>query len=236
MTLSGLKDFILKRMLVAYLTLIPSVIYAVISQSSLSIGIFIVSLILVLVGTWIMFGKFEEERLTDFTKKLEVLLEQLEDKITNPAYIYSLPSIALEIARNKEVLGNTKAWDKLLTKHSEDLTNNMIALSKRIESDKKQFRAHLREFCQTLTSTQKFKKDFYDMFHETRHLVVYYSSSEFKRKYDRVSDEYNRYMDKVKIFSDDVKANFSESLEESMTEHIKGFNELFPSAPISQPR
>jgi hypothetical protein len=91
-------------MLVTYLTLIPSVIYAVISQSSLSIGIFIVSLILVLVGTWIMFGKFEEERLTDFTKKLEVLLEQLEDKITNPAYIYSLPSIALEIARNKEVL------------------------------------------------------------------------------------------------------------------------------------
>jgi hypothetical protein len=131
---------------------------------------------------------------------------------------------------------NTQAWDKLLTKHSEDLTNNMIALSKRIEANRKQFRAYLNDFRQTLTSLQKFKKSFYDMIYEARHLVVYYSSSEFKRKYDRVSEEYNRYMDKVKIFSDDVKVNFTESLDESMTEHIKGFDELFPRTPISQPR
>lgn len=221
-------------MLVTYLTLIPSVIYAVISQSSLSIWVFIISLILVLVGTWIMFGKFKEERLTDFSKKLEVLLEQLIDKIMNPAYIYSLPSVALEIARNRNV-SNSRAWDKLLTTHSEDLTNNMIALSKRIEANKKPFRVHLNDFRQTLTSVQKFKKSFYEMISEAIHLVVYYGNSEFKKKYDKTSEEYNRYMDKVKIFSDDVKVNFTESLDESGTEHIKGFGALFPETPISQP-
>lgn len=238
MTLKGFKDFVLKRMLVAYLVLIPPVLSATIlvlgvmvSQSLLSLVSFSAQFTLVLVGTWIMFRKFEEERLTDFTKKLEVLLEQLEDRITSPAYIYSLSSIALEIARNKEV-SDTQAWDKLLTKHSEDLTNNVIALSKRIEADRKQFRVHLNDVRQTLTSLKKFRKSFYDMISEARHLAVYYNSSDFKKRYERFSEEYNRCMDSLKLFSTDIQVKFAESLDENLTEHVKGFDELFRNLPI----
>ena len=228
-TLEGIKDFILRRMLVTYLTLIPSALFVVISQSLLSLGIFSVQLILVLIGTWVMHRKFDEERIIDFTKKLNIFVKELEDKVTDPAYNYSLPSIALEIARNKMVFRNTQAWDMLLTKLSEDLTNNAIALDKRIEANGKQFRIYLNGFRQTLVSLQKFKKRFYDMISEASYLGVYYNNSEFRKRYERSSEEYNRYMDKLKIFSDDIKVKFEESLDENLTEHVKGNNELFPN-------
>jgi len=36
-------------------------------------------------------------------------------------------------------------------------------------------------------------------------------------------------MDKLRIFSDEIKARFRESLDEKPTEHIQGFDKLFPS-------
>jgi hypothetical protein len=218
-------------MLVTYLTLIPSVLYVVVSQSLLSLGIFSIQLILVLVGTWVMYRKFEEERLVDlidFTKKLDIFVKELKDKVIDPAYNCSLPCIALEIARNKKVFRNTQAWDKLLTKLSEDLTNDTIALDKRIEADGKQFRIHLKGFRQTLVSMQEFKKRFYEMISEASYLGVYYNNPEFKKIYERSSEEYNRCMEKLKIFSDDIKVKFEESLDENLTERVKGYDELFP--------
>jgi hypothetical protein len=221
-------------MLVAYLTLIPTVLNAVISQSPLSVGIFSFNLILVLIGTWVMYRKFEEERLMDFTRKLNIFVKELEEKIINPAYIYSLPCIALEIARDSRVLGNTQAWDKLVTKLSEDLTNNTIALDKRTEGNGKQFRAHLNDFRGTLISLQEFKRRFYEMITEAcslpslPNLVVFWDSPEFKRRYERISEGYNKYMDKLEIFFDEVKAEFEESFDENLTEHVKEFDELFP--------
>jgi hypothetical protein len=241
MTLKGLKNFIKRHMLVTFLVLLPAGLAVVISilnitlpQSLLSLSVFCAQLICVILGTMFMYRKFEEEKPIKFTRKLDVLVEYLRDKLIDPAYNYSLPSMALEIARNKDVT-NTQAWDKLLTKHSEDLTNNIIALSKRIETNEKQFRVHLNDFRQMLISLQKFKKSFYGMISEAKHLVVYYSNSGFKNRYDRAFEEYNRHMDNIKIFSDDAKVNFSESLDESLTEHLKEFDKSFPQTPIAQP-
>jgi hypothetical protein len=219
-------------MLVTYLALIPSVLYVVVSQSLLTLGIFSIQLILVLVGTWVMYRKFVEERLVDlidFTKKLDIFVKELKDKLIDPACNYSLPCIALEIARNKKVFRDTQAWDKLLTKLSEDLTNNTSTLDKRIEADGKQFRINLNGFRQILVSMQEFKKRFYEMISEASYLGVYYNNPEFKKIYERSSEEYNRYVDKLKIFSDDIKVKFEESLDEKLTERVKGYDELFPS-------
>jgi hypothetical protein len=238
MTFEELKDFITRHMLVTYLVLLPSGLGVVISilnivvpQSLLSLSVFCTQLIFVILGTMFMYRKSEEQEPIRFSRKLDVFVENSVTKIVNPAYIYSLSSIALEIAWNKEVHG-TQAWDKLLTRHSEDLTNNVIALSKRIEADRKQFRVHLDDFRQTLTSLREFKKDFYDMISEARHLVVYYNSSEFKKRYERFSEEYNRCMDSLKLFSTDAQVKFAESLDENLTEHVKGFDELFRNLPI----
>jgi len=226
---NGLKDFLLKRMLVSYLTLIPSAVLVLISPSLLSLGIFSFTLILVLVGTAFMHREFEEEKLVESTRRLNIFVEEFNDKIGNLAYVYSLPSIALEIARDKRVVGDTQAWDKLLTKLSEDLANNGIGLTKRIEADEGQFKAHLGDFRKILDSLREFKRRFYEMFSEASYLRVYYSSLEFKNRYEKASEEYNRYMDKLKIFSDEIKARFRESLDEKLTEHIQGFDKLFPS-------
>lgn len=230
----GFKDFLLKRMLVTYLTLIPSAVLVLFSPSLLSLGIFSFTLILVLVGTVLMHRKFEEEKLVESTRRLNIFVEEFNDKIGNLAYVYSLPSIALEIARDRRVLVDTQAWDKLLTKLSEDLANNGIELTKRIEADEGKFKAHLNDFRKILASLREFKKGFYDMLSEARHLIVYYSSEEFKNRYEKASEEYNRYMDKLKIFSDEIKVRFRESLDENLTEHIQGFSKLFPSE-VPQP-
>lgn len=233
---NGFKDFLLKRMLVTYLTLIPSavgvavsILGILISPSLLSFGVFSVTLILVLTGTMVMYRKFEEERLVESTRKLNIFVEEFNDRIGNLGYIYSLPSIALEIARNKRVLGDTQAWNKLLTKLSEDLANNGSGLTKRIEADEEQFKAHLNDFRKILASLREFKKSFYEMLSEARHLIVYYSNAEFRNRHEEASEEYNRYMDKLKIFSDEIKARFKESLDDNLTEHVKGNNELFPN-------
>lgn len=117
MTLRGLEDFILSHMLVAYLTLILTVSNVLISQSLLSLVLFSANLILVFIGTWVMYRRFGEERLVDFTRKLNIFTKELEDKITDPAYVYSLPSVALEIAGDKRVL-SIQAWEKLLKQDS----------------------------------------------------------------------------------------------------------------------
>jgi hypothetical protein len=228
-------------MLVAYLVLIPSGLAAVISilnvivpQPLLSLGVFCAQLIFVIFGTVLMYRKSEEEKPIEFARKLNVFVEYLRDKIVDTAYNYSLPCVALEIARDNNVFRNTQAWDKLVTKLSEELMNNAIALVKRIEYNGKEFRAYLNEFRQMLDSLQKFKKRFYEMIIEAcslpslPNLPVFWERPEFKKMYERMSKEYNGYMDRLRSFSDDTKAELRESLNEKLFEYVKGFDELFP--------
>jgi hypothetical protein len=183
-----------------------------------------------------MYKRFDEERLVDFTRKLNIFTKGLEDKIINPAYVYSLPSVALEIARDKRVL-NGQAWEKLLSKLSRDLTDKTRVLNERIEVSKKQFKVYLNDFRQVLALLREFKKGFCEMIPEANYLMSYYSVRPgFSEKYERISEEYNRYMDRLRIFSDDIYVKFKESVDESLTEHVKGFDELFPSSQgISPP-
>jgi len=181
-----------------------------------------------------MYGKYEEERFNEFSRKLGVFVKELKDRITDPAHNHSLPCIALEIARSNMVLSNTQAWDKLMTKLSEDLTNNTSALNEGIEVIGKKFRVHLNDFRRILISLQKFKKRFYEMIAEAcslpslPNLAVFWDSPEFRKRCERISEEYNKYMDKLEIFFYGVKAEFKESFDEHLTEHVKKFDELFP--------
>lgn len=242
MTLEGLKDFITRRMLVTYFVLVLSglgvvisVLNTIVPQSLLSLSVFCAQLIFVIFGTLFMYRRSEEQKPIEFSRKLDVFAEDFVTKIVNLAYIYSLPYIALEIAGNRDVVG-TQAWSDLLTKLSENLTNNTIALRERIKVDGKQFRTHLNDFRQVLSSLREFKKSFYKMIPEIRHPTAHYSSSEFKKQYDKAYEEYNRCMDEIKIFSKEIKVSFAESIDENLTEHVKGFDELFPRTPIAQPR
>jgi hypothetical protein len=241
MTFEGLKDFITRHMLVTYLVLLPSGLGVVISilnivvpQSLLSLSVFCTQLIFVILGTAFMYRKSEEQEPIKFSRKLDVFVEKFVTKIVNPAYVYSLPSIALEIAGNRDVV-STQAWSHLLMNLSENLTNNTIALRERIKVDKKQFRTHLNDFRQVLSSLRELKTSFYNMIPEVRHPTTHYSSSEFRKQYDRAYEEYNRCMDEIKIFSNEIKVSFAESIDENLTEHVKGFEELFPKTPIAQP-
>jgi hypothetical protein len=235
MTLEGLKDFILKRMLVAYLALIPSGLNAIILQSLLSIVIFSSNLILVLIGTWIMYRKFkeekrmlEQEKLVEYSRRLDVFVEKFNDKIGHVGDSLSLLCIALEIARDRNVL-ESQAWAKYLTKLSEDLMIDGIGLRERIRVHEEQFKAHLSDFRRILDSLREFKKRFYEMLSDARHLISSYSGAEFKNRYEQASEEYNRYMDDLKTFSNEIKAKFGESLDEKLTGHIQGFDKLFQS-------
>ena len=102
-------------------------------------------------------------------------------------------------------------------------------MAKRIEADEEQFKTHFNDFRKILASLREFKKRYYEMLHAARYLIVYYSNAEFRNRYEKASEEYNRYMDKLKIFSDEIKVRFRESLDENLTEHTQGFDKLFPS-------
>lgn len=230
MTLDKFWNFMLRRMLVTYLTLIPSFFLTMISLSPPSLGIFVIQVILVLIGTFVMYRKYDEEKTIEFTKKLGVFVEKFKDKMTDPAYIYSLHSIALEVARKKEVFNKTRAWDKLLSTLSEDLTNKVCALHEKIEtSSGKEFTSLFEDFRQILTSLKKFKKRFYEMVDEIGKInfaLIFGLDAQFQGRFNRLHKEYNGYMDRLAIFSDDIKAKLGLALDEDLIQHIHSLSEL----------
>jgi hypothetical protein len=223
-------DFVVRHELVTYLTLVPSFILTVISLSPISVGIFAFHVILVLVGTSVMFKKHALEKSVEFTKKLGVFVEELKNK-TDPAYIYSLPIIALEVARSEKISKKTQAWDKLLSKLTEDLITEICSLHERIKnSDGKNFLSLLTDFGHTLGLLGDFKKRFYEMVNEYEKIqfaVDFGQDKQFHDRFERLSKEYNGYMNRLVNFSDDLKAEMNIKADDKMFEHICSAKELF---------
>jgi hypothetical protein len=229
MTSNAFWKFLLKRMLVAYLGLIPSFFLAIISSSALSIWIFAIQVVLVLMGTFVMYKKYEEEILTEFSKKLGIFTREFLDKVTDSAYVFSLACIALEIAQNNEIL-KTRAWDKHLSKLHESLTNKVYALHERIKKGSgKEFRCYLRDFCQILDSLKEFKKEFYEMVHEIGEINFAQNfglDAKFKDRFSRLHKEYNGFMNSLRNFSYDMEVKLGLTIDEKLIEHIYSLSEL----------
>jgi len=224
-------DFVLRRMLVTYLTLIPSFLLTIISLSFLSAGILAIHITLVLIGTFVMFKQHALEKSIEITKKVGVFVEDLKNKIADPTYVYSLPLIALEVARSEKILKKTQAWDQLLSKLSEELTNEICTLHERIiKSSGKDFSSLFKDFCHTLTLLKKLKKGFYKMVDEIGKInfaMDFGQDMQFRDRFKRLSEEYNGYMGRLMTFSDNLKAETGMKLDENLLEHICSASELF---------
>lgn len=244
MTSRKFLDFIVKHELVTYLTLIPSFALTMLSLSIdqsvsyISIGIFAVHIILVLVGTFVMYRKHSLGKSVEFTRKLGVFVDEFTDKITNPTYSYSLPSFALKVARSKTVLEKTQAWEQFLSKLSEELTNRICILEETIKkSNGKNFPSLLKEFCHTLTLLRKFKMRFYKMIDEYGRIQFatdFAKDSQTENRFKRLSKEYNGYMNRLRDFSDDLKAEMSMKLDDKLLEHICSAEDIWSARKLLQ--
>jgi len=190
-------------------------------------------IIVFLLGSVILFrqhmhGKLHE-KLIEFTNKLRVLVEEFKDKISAHSYSYSLPSIALTIANDKEVMKKTEAWNRFLLTFSNNLTKEANALYDRIkESNGKQFSNLFDDFSKLLSHLTDFKREFYNMIKETRDIANFGLDTRFRMNfYNRFSEEYNGYMDRLANFSDDLKAELGLTLNRDLIEHVLDLKELY---------
>lgn len=231
-------DFVLKRMLVTYLTLIPSFFLTIISLSFSSMVLFMVHVVLVLIGTFMMFRKYEEEKTREelleeekFTKKLKVFFEEFKGKISSSGYGYSLLNVAFRIASDEAVQRRTKAW----TFHLHSLMDNMTSKSNLLDEKLKSLTTFLtvfEDFQNILFLLRDFRTAFYSMVEETKQDKAFGQDTDFEKQYKRLFEEYNNYMDRLRIFSDDLKVGFDLELSKEIVEHLKDFTALFPSGII----
>jgi len=237
MTSHRFWSFILKHMLVTYLTLIPSFFLSIISLSLLSVGIFLIHLALILIGTIVMFRKYVEEKVFEeyekfriqqqkFTKKLEVLFKEFKNKIADSGRAYSLLNIAFIIANDKAIQNRTKAWSLHLRSLLDEINKKTSLLDEKLKEENLYFSIFFRDFQDLLFLLRDFRKAFYMMVEETRQDKDWSKDINFSKAYKKFSEEYNNYVDRLKIFADEVKAEFGESICEDLTEHVKSLNEL----------
>lgn len=174
----------------------------------------------------------EEKRKKElrFINRLKDFVKVFNEKITNAPYTYSLISIAFRIANDKTIQEKTKAWHLFLYHLDEELTKQGILLDERVKRRKEEFTSLFEDFNSLLSLLRNFKKRFYDMVNDTKKTKGFSNDSKFKKEYKRFCEEFNRYMDKLEIFSDEVKAEFGISLSKDLTEHVKDFSELYPPA------
>jgi len=229
MTSSKFWNFISRHTLLAYLGLIPPFVLAVISPSPLTIGIFLIQVIVILTGTFVMYRKYGEDLLIESSKKLKVFTKYFMDEIIDSQVIYSLPCIALEVASNDAILKN-RVWYEYLLKLYEDLTNKIYALYERIEKDNgKEFKNYLEDFQKALGSLQEFKRKFYEMVHEIGEInfaTNFGLNAKFKARYTRLHDKFNSYMNNLETFSYDIEASLGVALNKKLIEHIYNLSEL----------
>ena len=219
-------------MLVTYLTLIPSLLLAIISLSLFSVVIFTAQVILILIGTQVMFGEYkkeeEREKLVEekkFTRKLQVLFEEFRDKIGHPGRVYSLPSASLRIAEDETIRKRTEAWSLHLRSLVDNLTKEVDLLDAKLKK-RIRFSMAFEDFQNLLSLLTRIKDTFYKMFAEIKQVKDFTQVSDFQRIYKRLYDEYNKYMDKLGIFSDECKAQFNLKLNKDSIEHLKDLNQL----------
>jgi len=230
MTPHKFLDFILKRVLVTYLTLIPSFFLVAISLSLLSVGIFVIQVVLVLTGTFIMYRKYEKEKAQveeeKFIKKLRVLFEEFEDKVSHAGYGYSLLNAALRIAENDAIQKRTKAWSVYLRSILDNIHSKSKLLDEKLKKETK-FSTVFNDFQSLLFFLRDFRTAFYDMVKETMQDKNFSQDADFQKVYRRLYEEYNNYMDRLVSFSDELKAQFNLRLAKDFIEHLKDLNELY---------
>ena len=222
-------------MLVTYFTLIPSLLLAIISLSLLSIGIFTAQLILILIGTYMMFGEYEKEKAREklveeekFTRKLQVLFEEFKDKIGSSAYVYSLPNASLRIAEDEMIRKRTEAWSLHLRSLVDNLTKEANLLDEKLKKGIR-FSLAFEDFQNLLSLLRRIKDTFYIMFVEIKQVKDFTQVSDFQKIYRRCYSEFNNYMDRLSSFSDDLKAEFNLRLSKDSVKRLKDLNELYKS-------
>jgi hypothetical protein len=177
---------------------------------------------------------FEQEKLLRFVKKLHILVREFKENIARSGYGYSLPTSALRIANDKAVIDRTSAWKNSLTRLSNDLDEQSLNLYEKIEKCVKteegsKFVELFEDFRGLLASLRDFKNEFYNMINETKTIKNFSQEEDFLKQYTRCREEYNDYMNRIRIFSDDVKAEFDRWFARDLIEHLKDLHELYKS-------
>jgi len=178
--------------------------------------------------------RLEQEKLLRFTKKLSILVREFKEHTASLGYGYSLPNIALRIANDKTVIERTSAWKKSLTRLSNDLAKSSLKLCEKIENcvrarEGSEFVKLFEDFRGLLASVRDFKEEFYSMINETKDIKNFILEESFVKTYTRSSEEFNGYMGRLRIFSDDVEAEFNMRLHRDLIEHLKDLHELYKS-------
>jgi len=172
----------------------------------------------------------KSEREARFIKRFDNLMNEFVEKIVNVVYIYSITSIANKIANDEIIRQQKTAWQLFLSHLNDDLTTQSILLHDRIKQRKAEFKILFQEFDSLLSLLRKFRNKFYEMVADTRKLNQSFATDlQFKKNYKKFSEEFDKYMDKLEIFSDEVKVEFGLSLKKELTEHVKDLEELYKS-------
>jgi len=228
-------DFIQKRVLLALLTLILSLFLTIISLSLISVGIFVANVIIFLIGSYLMFRHYEKERAIEkllreekFTKKLSVFFKEFKEKIADSGYAYSLVNIAFMIASNDLIQKRTKAWTSFLHSLLDKLDKKVNSLDEKLKKETT-FSIAFEDFRNLLFLFTDFRTAFYSMVEETKRDKDFSQETEFQTRYKRLYEEYNNFMDRLRSFADDLKAEFDLGLSKDEIEHLKDLNILYQS-------
>jgi hypothetical protein len=222
------KDHKVDALLLLLLALVNA-FYPLPKEASISLPILIF-----LFGSLFLFMRHKkgkrQEQFNKYANKLRVLVAELKDKIVDSSNIYSLPNIALKIANDPQIINKTEAWNRLLLILFNKLVMETNTLNEKIEkSTGDDFPYLMTEFARLLGNLSEFKREFYNMIKETRNIAPLGFDQNFKLKFHEFREQYNGYMDKISLFSDDLKADpeLRWEISKELFEHIKDLNELY---------
>ena len=214
-------------MLVTFLLLIVALMTALFSlPKEVSISLPIVVFIL---GAIFLYREEKHTKELRFINRLENLVKDFNEKIASSPYSYSLIAIAFWIANDEKIKEKTIAWHLFLNNLNEDFTKQGILLYDRIRKRKGEFASLFEDFSNLLSLFRNFKKQFYNMVNDTKHTKDFSKDSNFEKHYKRFCEEFNKYMDKLENFSDEIKAEFGLSLNEDLVKHVEDLSELYKS-------
>lgn len=224
--------FIKKRMLVAYLTLIPSLLLTLFSLSYRSMVIFAFQLLMVLIGTYVMFRDYNEEKKLEklseenkFIEKLKVHLKNLKNEIGHANYDCSLLQLSMLISRDGSLQSRTTAWSRLFNYLIENFNLELDKLINKLDEEI-EFSEVFINFQDLLSLLERIRIEFYDMIKEIKPLKDFSQDPFYQKKYSKLYDEYNRYMDKLGNLSDECESKFNLKLSKHLIEHLKEFDQL----------
>jgi len=160
--------------------------------------------------------------------KLEALVTVFNEEITKDGDVTSIVWIASRIAYDPTIREKTMGWYRLFSYLDNELTDKGSILDKKVKQRKEEFTSLFRDFSSLLSLLRDFKEQFYEMINDTKKFKSFSDDSKFKKEYIDFYEKFNRYMDKLDHFSDEVKAEFGTPLNKNLIKHVKDFDELHP--------